>query len=114
MGYNRPQMSTKTIRLAKIHDFKPGIKRFRAEVLRGLRKSPKELPSKYFYDERGSYLYECICALDEYYLPRIEAEIMEEHIGEMVDSLGSNVLLIEYGCGSCTKTRILLDNMKEL
>ncbi|MDP6501579.1 MAG: L-histidine N(alpha)-methyltransferase [Dehalococcoidales bacterium] len=92
-----------------MHDFKPGLDRFRAEVLSGLRKTPKELPSKYLYDEVGSYLYERICTLGEYYIPRTEAAIMEAHIEEIVELLGPNVFFIEYGCGNCTKTRVLLD-----
>ncbi len=96
------------------HDFRPGQDNFRTDVLSGLRKPRKELPSKYFYDERGSHLYERICVLDEYYIPRVEALIMEAHIGEIVKLLGPNVLLIEYGCGSCVKTRILLDNLYDL
>ena len=97
-----------------LHDFKPGREQFRDEVLNGLRKSPKELPTKYLYDERGSDLYERICALDEYYIPRTEAAIMENNIDEMVKLLGPKATLIEYGCGSCTKTRVLLDNMINL
>ncbi len=96
------------------HDFEPERERFRAEVLSGLRKSPKELPSKYFYDERGSRLYERICTLDEYYIPRTEAAIMESHIEEIVALLGSHIVLVEYGCGTCTKTRILLDHLPDL
>jgi dimethylhistidine N-methyltransferase len=115
MGYNSSlQMNNRQCLKTRMHDFKPGLARFRAEVLRGLRKSPKELPSKYFYDERGSYLYERICTLDEYYIPRTEAAIMESHIEEMVKLLGSNVLLIEYGCGNCAKTRILLEHLPDL
>lgn len=104
-------MEVKEIRLNQIHDFKPARERFRAEVLNGLRKSQKELPSKYLYDERGSYLYERICTLDEYYLPRMEVAIMEAHIGEIVELLGLNTCLVEYGCGNCAKTRILLDHL---
>ncbi|MFC2022487.1 L-histidine N(alpha)-methyltransferase, partial [Chloroflexota bacterium] len=98
----------------RLHDFKPGQDHFHAEVLRGLRKPQKELPCKYFYDELGSDLYERICTLDEYYIPRTEAAIMEAHIEEMVELLGPNVLLIEYGSGNCTKTHILLDNMRDV
>jgi len=114
IGYNNRHMDYKVGQQTQIHDFKPGLARFRAEVLSGLRKSPKELPSKYFYDECGSFLYEHICTLDEYYIPRTEAAIMEAHIEEMVERLGSNVLLIEYGCGNCAKTRILLDHLPDL
>ena len=98
----------------RLHDFNPGQDCFRAEVLSGLRKSSKELPSKYFYDEHGSSLFERICALDEYYIPSTEAAIMETYIEEMVELLGPGVLLIEYGSGSSAKTRILLDNLHEL
>jgi len=84
---------------------------FRSEIIRGLQKAQKELPSKYLYDEYGSYLYECICSLEEYYIPQTEAKIMASYIYEMVELLGPGVTLIEYGCGSCAKTRILLDNL---
>jgi len=104
-------MDAKETRSNQINDFKPARERFRAEVLNGLRKAQKELPSKYFYDERGSYLYERICTLDEYYLPRMEVAIMEAHIGEIVKLLGPNTCLVEYGCGNCAKTRILLDHL---
>jgi dimethylhistidine N-methyltransferase len=107
-------MSSKDERPTRRQDLEPERERFRAEVISGLRKSQKELPPKYLYDERGSYLYERICTLDEYYIPRNEAAIMDAHIDEMVALMGPNVLLIEYGCGSCAKTRILLDNMPDL
>ena len=99
---------------SRLYDFKPGLEQFREEVLRGLQKSPKELPTKYLYDERGSNLYEQICTLEEYYIPRTEAAIMDSNIDEIVRLLGPKATLIEYGCGSCTKTRILLDNMVDL
>ena len=97
-----------------IYDFSPGQQQFLDEVLNGLRESPKQLPTKYLYDERGSDLYEQICTLDEYYIPHTEATIMNTNIDEIVRLLGPNAMLIEYGCGSCTKTRVLLDNMVDL
>ena len=87
-------MNSKGDKQIRLHDFKPGRERFRAEVLSGLRKSQKELPSKYFYDERGSYLFERICALEEYYIPRTEAAIMETCSEEMVELIGLGVLLV--------------------
>ncbi len=93
------------------YDFKPGRERFLAEVLIGLHKPQKELPSKYFYDERGSHLFERICQLKEYYIPRIEASIMQAHIREMAELIGPHVLLIEYGCGNCEKVRFLIDHL---
>jgi len=70
-------------RQIRLHDFSPGRDHFRAAVLSGLQKPQKELPCKYLYDERGSLLYDRICTLDEYYIPRTEASIMETHIEEM-------------------------------
>ncbi|MFC2003532.1 L-histidine N(alpha)-methyltransferase [Chloroflexota bacterium] len=106
-------MNSKEDRQIRLHDFKLGHDRFRAEVLSGLRKSQKELPSKYFYDEEGSRLFERICTLDEYYIPRTEAVIMEAYIEEMVELMGPRVLLIEYGSGDCNKVRILLDHLHD-
>ena len=94
-------------------DFRPGRERFLAEVLSGLRKPQKELPSKYFYDERGSHLFERICSLDEYYIPRTEESIMQAHVAEMVELIGPRVFLIEYGSGDCKKIRFLLNHLRD-
>jgi L-histidine Nalpha-methyltransferase len=83
-------------------------------VLRGLRAPKKELPCKYFYDEAGSALFEQITELEEYYPTRTELGIMEQHAGEMAGLLGPRCLLIEYGSGSSLKTRLLLDQLREL
>jgi dimethylhistidine N-methyltransferase len=107
-------MKATKIKSIHISDFQPEPEDFLGEVLQGLKKTPKQLPTKYLYDERGSALYERICSLEEYYLPRREIEIMEQNIDEMVYLLGDKVNLIEYGCGNCTKTRILLDHMPDL
>jgi dimethylhistidine N-methyltransferase len=101
-------------RLKEISDFQPEREQFLAEVLRGLALIPKELPTKYLYDEHGSELYERICDLEEYYIPNLEIKIMKDNIREIVGLLSSDANLIEYGCGSCTKTRVLLDNIPEL
>ncbi len=94
-------------------DQRPGNGHFLSEVLKGLAKSPKELPSKYFYDRRGALLFEEICKLEEYYIPRTEIAIMRENAAEMAHLLGDNLLLLEYGCGDCAKTRILLDHLRK-
>ncbi|UCD53884.1 MAG: L-histidine N(alpha)-methyltransferase [Dehalococcoidia bacterium] len=70
-------MSSDDSNQIELHDLKPSQNYFLAEVLSGLQKSPKELPAKYFYDEIGSSLFERICSLDEYYIPHVEAAIME-------------------------------------
>ena len=86
---------------------------FRDEVIAGLSNAPKELPSKYFYDETGSRLFDRICELEEYYPTRTELRIMADHGGEMAAILGRRCLLIEYGSGSSIKTRRLLDVLDE-
>jgi L-histidine N-alpha-methyltransferase len=91
----------------------PQLARFRADVLRGLRAAVKTLPCKYFYDEAGSELFEQITELEEYYPTRTELAIMHEHAAEMAELLGKGCLLIEYGSGSSTKTRLLLDHLTE-
>lgn len=86
----------------------------RRDVLAGLSASPKTLPSKYFYDEEGSALFDRITELDAYYPTRTERGIMEMHIREMADAVGQDVVLIEYGSGSSDKTRLLLDALPNL
>ncbi|MEO7430440.1 MAG: L-histidine N(alpha)-methyltransferase [Dokdonella sp.] len=79
-----------------------------ADVRRGFRTHPKRLSSKYFYDERGSQLFEDICEQPEYYLTRTELALMREHVDAIADTLGPEVLLVEYGSGSGLKTDLLL------
>ena len=84
------------------------------EVARhGLALKPKRLPSWLFYDERGSALFEQICEQPEYYLTRCEIALMEEHAGDIADSLGGDVRLVEYGSGSGRKTRMLLRHLHQ-
>jgi dimethylhistidine N-methyltransferase len=96
-----------------LYDFEPQRKTFRDEVLQGLQDARKELPSKYFYDDVGSQLFEQICEMDEYYLTRTELGIMQEQMPEIAALLGPHCLLIEYGSGNSTKIRMLLDAMQE-
>jgi len=85
----------------------------RREVLHGLQLPAKELPCKFFYDERGSELFDRICELDEYYLTRTEIALLELHGAEIAALIGTQTLLIEFGSGNSRKTRILLDRMAE-
>lgn len=94
-------------------DLKPNNKQFLQDVMSGLKSSPKSLPCKYLYDQRGSELFDEICELDEYYLTRAEDEIIKRHAREMAVQLGAGVQLVEYGSGSSTKTRALLDELIE-
>lgn len=84
------------------------------EVIEGLNKFPKQLPSKLFYDEKGSKLFDEICELDEYYPTRTELKIMEGNIEEMSSLLGEGTLLVELGSGSSIKIRLLLNNIPGL
>ena len=81
------------------------------EVLQGLEKEQKQLPSKYFYDERGSHLFEEITELDEYYLTRTEIDIMQSNMPDIIHTVGNDVVLMELGSGSSRKTRLLLDHL---
>ncbi|QXD14621.1 L-histidine N(alpha)-methyltransferase [Rhodocaloribacter litoris] len=95
-------------------DTRPRPADTRAEVLDGLRRPQKTLPSKYFYDERGSRLFDEITRLPEYYLTRTELDIMTRYVAEMAACLGPRCLLVEYGSGSSLKTRILLDHLPDV
>ncbi|MFF0112952.1 L-histidine N(alpha)-methyltransferase [Streptomyces prasinus] len=85
----------------------------RADVLQGLTGSPRTLPPKWFYDARGSELFEEITALPEYYPTRAEREILLARSGEIAEASGARTL-IELGSGSSEKTRHLLDALTGL
>jgi dimethylhistidine N-methyltransferase len=97
----------------KLLDFEPELGRFKEEVLQGLMKPQKELPSKFLYDETGSKLFDQICELEEYYPTRTELGIMEQNSTEIAALFGPNCFLIEYGSGSSIKTRWLLDALPQ-
>jgi len=82
------------------------------DVRKGLTGTPKQLSPKYFYDERGSELFEEITLLPEYYLTRAERSLLEQKIPEIV-AVVRPCSLVELGAGSATKTHIILDAMRE-
>lgn len=84
------------------------------EIIAGLSKTPKSISPKFFYDERGSELFDTICELPEYYLTRTELAIMRKHIGEIAERIGPDASLIEFGSGASLKIRILLENLDHL
>jgi dimethylhistidine N-methyltransferase len=86
---------------------------FLRDVICGLQSRPKHLPCKYFYDRRGSELFDRICQLDEYYLTRAELALMDQFAPEMGAQIGAGVMLVEYGSGSSVKTRYLLDGLPD-
>ena len=94
-------------------DYQPHREEMQGEVLAGLRQRQKTLPCKYFYDERGSQLFDAICELPEYYLTRTELGIMETHVAEMAAALGRQLVLVEPGSGTSLKTRLLLEHLRD-
>jgi len=94
------------------HDLAPGEDSFRDAVLAGLSNSPKSLPCKFFYDQRGSALFEAICEVPEYYLTRTELGILQTHAGDMAARIGPNCRLVELGSGASIKVRLLLDALE--
>ncbi len=85
-----------------------------AEILEGLDRTQKSLSPKFFYDARGSKLFDEICELPEYYLTKTELAIMRAHIDDIAALVGPQASLIEFGSGSSLKTRILLDGLDRL
>lgn len=96
-----------------LHDYHPQAGDVRDEILAGLHAQQKMLPSKYFYDTRGSELFDAICGLPEYYPTRTELGIMETHLPEMAAALGPRLLLVEPGSGSSLKTKLLLEALRK-
>ena len=95
----------------EFYDLQPETADFHGEALAGLRREPKRIPPKFFYDQRGSQLFDRICELDEYYPTRTETAILERYAAEMALLLGDDCSLIEYGSGSSRKVRVLLDEL---
>jgi dimethylhistidine N-methyltransferase len=89
-------------------DLKPDIANFRRSLERGLEQDPPNIPCKFFYDERGSELFERICELPEYYPTRTEVGILEAHAPKIARAVGPRARIIEYGSGSGLKTNMLL------
>ena len=82
---------------------------FGHEVVRGLSQARKAIPARWFYDHRGSELFEEITRLPEYYPTRTEVSILAQHSGAMAAAVGPGRVMVEFGAGSATKTPLLLD-----
>ena len=95
------------------HVSAPESSDFLADVIAGLSAKPRTLPCKYFYDERGATLFQKICELPEYYITRTEIDILDQNRAEIASQLGANVQLIGLGTGAGTKTRILIEALKD-
>ena len=86
---------------------------FAQDLLRGLRASPKALPSHWFYDHLGSQLFEEICELPEYYPTRCERSILEKRAPEIALCCERPASLVELGSGSASKTRLIIEAFLE-
>ncbi len=107
-------MQTKTSASPVLRDYHPAQRLLVRDVLEGLRREPKQISPMYFYDERGSQLFDRICELPEYYLTRTETRILDACGGEIAQSIGAGALLVEFGSGASQKTRLLLDRVPAL
>ncbi len=97
----------------EVHLANGGEARMAHEIRAGLTARPKELPPKYFYDGRGSELFERITELPEYYPTRAERSILAARSAEIVAAAGEPATLVELGSGSAAKTRHLLSAMRD-
>ncbi|MCH8100042.1 MAG: L-histidine N(alpha)-methyltransferase [Proteobacteria bacterium] len=84
------------------------------EIVDGLAGEVKKISPKYFYDQRGSQLFDEITRLPEYYLTATELGIMRDNMDEICALVGKRASLIEFGSGSSLKTRLLLDHLSAL
>jgi L-histidine Nalpha-methyltransferase len=97
----------------RLTDLHPSPDDISGDVLAGLSRTPKRLPSKYFYDKRGSELFEEITRQPEYYLTRIELALLESCAARIAEAVGPRAHVVEYGSGSGRKTRLLLDALDD-
>lgn len=102
-----------SIKIVRMRDDDELVGKMSAEVRASLSANPKTLPSKYFYDERGSQLFDEITRLPEYYPTRVETSILEEHSDDIVGLVKPDEM-IELGAGYSRKTHLLLSAMESL
>ena len=93
------------------HDYKPRAISLYESVVDGLSRNNKSIPPKFFYNERGSKLFDLICEQPEYYLPSVEVCMLESFIHEISTLTGKGRVLIEPGAGNATKARLLLNTL---
>ena len=96
----------------RFYDFEPETNTLYEDVIEGLKRTPKSIPPKYFYDEYGSRLFDAICNTPEYYPTRTEMCILNDNLEEICAYLGENCVLIEPGSGNSKKVRLLLDSLE--
>jgi len=94
------------------HDYKPQELSLYDAVVKGFSKSNKSIPPKFFYDKRGSHLFDKICDQPEYYLPNVEHELLLKCRETLANHVGNGRVVIEPGAGNLSKIRLLLNNIK--
>jgi dimethylhistidine N-methyltransferase len=94
------------------HELHTPADSMRREVHEGLARQQKSLPPKFFYDKKGSMLFDTITRLPEYYPTRTEIGLLRQHVHEMAELLGRNSYLLELGSGSSIKIRLLLEAVR--
>ena len=92
-------------------DIEDLINSFAKDIDKGLKDTPKHIPCLYFYDYKGSLLFEEICQLPEYYLTRAETDILETYSEEIISYFPSDTLLVELGSGSSIKTQLIIEEL---
>ena len=98
----------------EFHDLHPVTDDFLEIVINGLKQQPPTIPPKFFYDEKGSQLFDAITELPEYYQTRTEMAILKANAKTIAQEVGTGSLLVEPGGGSCAKVHILLDGLKPI
>ena len=97
--------------------FKPSSKKtqktFAQELSYSFNQKQKSINPKFFYDEKGSYLFKKICTLPEYYISRTEVALLRQLEEKLPNHLNGNFRLVELGSGSSTKTRTLIDILEK-
>lgn len=96
----------------RFHEIHSPDNNFSADVISGLEKRPARIPPKYFYDAKGSGLFDQITELAEYYPTRTEIDILKKNADEIADLVGTGSLLVEPGGGSLAKVHILLQGLR--
>ena len=97
--------------MKELIDHGPSTSTMLKEVLIGLSQHQKSLPPKYFYDKKGSEIFEKICLLNEYYPARAEAEILRTYAHEIAELIGQASLILEPGSGAGQKIRLLIPHL---
>lgn len=94
-------------------DLRPQPDDIAADAVAGLSKTPRTLPSKYFYDAEGSRLFEAITRQPEYYLTGTELDLLEAQLPSIAQAIGPGAHVVEYGSGSGRKTELLLERLRD-